>query len=294
MKLIIVSSILVTVCFGSPLQSNSDTVANCGVPAVKPDTSSNIAGGKDAIPYSWPWQVAVYSPANYTPGYPVTNEGYFGASLIANQWLMTSGWNVLVFPNANFTAKLGVFNKNKVDEPGEQIISVAEVHVHPMFNFRESAYDVALLKLARPVEYTDHISPICLPTLREALPDAGTTVFQAGWGMTSDKPGSEMATLRQTNIPIVSEEKCKQRNGDRVEKRLLFCAGLDEGGRGQCFGGDLGNPLVWEDPKSGTWKQIGIASYGNGFLCAPPNFPYPTFCKLSLFMDFVSEKIGNL
>jgi len=292
MKLIIVSSILATFCFGSPLQSNPDTVANCGVPAVKPDTSSNVAGSKDAIPYSWPWQVAVHYPRNYTPGYPVTEEGYFGASLIANQWLMTSAMNVLVYPNANYTAKLGVFNKNKIDESGEQIITVAEIHVHPMYDFGESAYDIALLKLARPVEFTDHISPICLPTLGEALPDAGTTVFLAGWGATDDD-GSETATLRQTSIPIVSEAKCKQRNGDRIEKRLLFCAGLDEGGRGHCYGGDVGNPLVWQDPKSGMWKQIGIASLGTG-LCATPDFPYPTFSKLSLFMDFVREKVGNL
>jgi len=292
MKLIIISSLLVTV-FCSPLQSIANTAASCGVPAVKPDISSNIAGGKDAIPYSWPWQVAVHYPANYTPGYPVTNEGYFGASLISNQWIMTSALNLEVYPHANYTAKLGVLNKNKDNEVGEQIITVAEVHVHPKFDEFSLTYDIALLKLSRPVQYTDHISPICLPSKDEVVPDAGTTVFLAGWGSVN-RDGGDTDTLRQVNIPIVSEEKCKQKNGDRVAERILFCAGVDEGGKGQCFDGDLGDPLVIQDQKTGTWKQIGIASYGNGYLCAPRGYPYPMFSKVSALLDFINEKVGNL
>ena len=43
---------------------------------------------------------------------------------------------------------------------------VTKVHLHPYYRFSPQAdrYDVAVLKLDRPVKYQPHILPICLPS----------------------------------------------------------------------------------------------------------------------------------
>ena len=46
---------------------------------------------------------------------------------------------------------------------------VTRVHLHPYYRFSPQAdrYDVAVLKLDRPVRYEPHILPICLPNKNE-------------------------------------------------------------------------------------------------------------------------------
>jgi len=55
--------------------------------------------------------------------------------------------------------------------------------VHPNFKFSPAAdrFDVAVLRLDRPVQYAPHIAPICLPEAgRDPAP--GTQAYVAGWG----------------------------------------------------------------------------------------------------------------
>jgi len=289
MKCIIIVCILATICFCSPFKSEE-----CGRPAVTPDTSTNVIGGKDAIPYSWPWQVAVavYYPKD-SPVFHANNEFYFGASLISDQWLVTSAYPVYKHGVASNKAKLGVFDKTRIDEPGEKVIEIEEVHIHPKFNYTLSINDIALLKLKTPVQFTDHVSPICLPaTQDEELPDADTAMFLAGWGYTKVGEGGETQTLKQTNVPLVSTEQCKKRNGEATPTQTQFCAGLDEGGRGPCWDGDIGGPLMYQDPITKVWKQIGIASNGN--TCALPEDGYPTYTKVSAFLDFIRANVMDL
>lgn len=73
--------------------------------------------------------------------------------------------------------------------------------VHPNFKFSPAAdrYDVAVLRLDRPVQYAPHIAPICLPEAGRD-PSPGTQAYVAGWGTTISE---------ETNgplIPVLSSE----------------------------------------------------------------------------------------
>lgn len=59
---------------------------------------------------------------------------------------------------------------------------VREIRVHPYFKFTPQAdrFDVAVLRLDRPVHYMPHISPICLPEKNEDF--LGQYGWAAGWG----------------------------------------------------------------------------------------------------------------
>lgn len=62
---------------------------------------------------------------------------------------------------------------------------VAKKLVHPKYNFFTYEYDLALVKLDKPLEFAPHISPICLPASDDLLIGENATV--TGWGRLSEK-----------------------------------------------------------------------------------------------------------
>jgi len=279
MKFVILSA-LVAVALASPVPQ--DAPAQCGDPAVKPDTTK-IVGGKDAIPYSWPWQVALFKKPVFGTSYQ-----FCAGTIISPEWVVTAGhcfYNDDKNPQ-KYQVKLGVFNKSSDTEPGEVELGVSEIHVNPQYNPSQITYDITLLKLASPVTYSDHISPICLPAQGEALPAAGTGVFVTGWGATS-QGGPDSPTLKQVNVPLVSDDDCKAAYPGQIYPDTQFCAGLKQGGKDSCQG-DSGGPVVYQDPKTGNWKQLGITSWGNG--CAQPNY-YGVYSKVSAYIDFINQYV---
>jgi len=292
---------LLAVSLANPLAQEDKTSIKCGTPATKPDTSSDIVGGVDAIPYSWPWQVALFR-RDYDDEY----EFFCGGTLISNQWVMSAGHCFYTYGTPNspdkYQVRLGVFNKTYEDEPGEVILNISAFHVHPKYgNVKESGnpiYDVSLLKLKEPVQFTDHISPICLPsTLDEKLPEPGTGSFITGWGYIKESVGPTSDTLQQVGIPLVAAQPCRENYkevpGKKVDinENIEFCYGFEKGGKAQCLG-DSGGPLAFQDPNDeGRWKQLGIISWSEG--CARPKL-YGVVSKVSAFMDFIREYVKDL
>jgi len=279
-----------TVCFANPLQKEA---AKCGVPAIKPDTSTNIIGGKDAIPYSWPWQASVAR---------TRNETYFshtcGGTLISNQWLLCAGHCFGDTKVVNYVIKFGVFNQFKDNEPGELVVKVAEIHVHPKFATQSPKYDISLVKLAKPIEFTDHISPVCLPTQQdEEQPEGGTNIFLTGWGKTkpgfSGNPNIPVSDiLKQVAIPILAKDKCESLVGSAVGK-VSLCFGGPGTGKSACFG-DSGGPAVMQDKANdGRFKQIGITSRGLGLEGATCT-GYSIYTKISSSLDFIKQYVKDL
>jgi len=278
-----ITSLSIIICLANAVPMFKRNV-KCGIPAIKPDTSSDIVGGKEAIPYSWPWQTVV--------GHASRNDQICGGALISPQWVMTAAH--CVYDKAKpgtYQVKLGVHSKYRNDERGEQIRSVTELYAHPNFSYDSAnmTHDFALLKLESPVNYTDHISPVCLPSSLQELPGAGSAIFVTGWGKTKqDGPDSDI--LLQVSLPLQSIEKCKAAYPGNIWEDAQFCAGLDKGGKDSC-NGDSGGPAVFQDPVTGMWSQIGVVSWGKG--CAQP-MQYGIYSKVSAFIDFIEKHVTDL
>jgi len=293
MKLLIVL-LSATFCFVNAVPLGQAPKAKCGSPAVKPDTSTNIIGGKTAIPYSWPWS-AVFCEKQR----PGECNLQCGGTLISNQWIMTAGH--CFDPNTNpagYSFKLGVFNQTHNDEEGEQVLDISEFHIHPKYNGGGGqvppTFDISLAKLKTPVEFTDHISPVCLPEKDKDLPAAGTPLFLTGWGRTQNSVFVGASnTLQQVSVPVVPSDKCKRFLWDQ-EFDTIFCVGFDEGGKGSCSG-DSGGPAVYQDPaNNGQWTQIGITSFGKGSMFQPCSGEYSGYSKVSKYIDFIHEYVKDL
>jgi secreted trypsin-like serine protease len=200
---------------------------------------------------------------------------------------------------SRYTVKLGVFSHHKNDEPGEQIRKVVEVQIHPKYvNALPSklVYDIALLKLEKPVQFTDHISPVCLPTEQdEEVPAAGTAIIETGWGDT-EEGGDTSEKLQQVTDSISSFQKCKEIYGKlskpfTLDPKVHFCNGLGDDGKGSCQG-DSGGPAVVQDPANdNAWKQIGIISAAVG--CARGQYG-AVKSKVSAYVDFIKTHVKDL
>ncbi|KAH8412454.1 hypothetical protein KR009_002319, partial [Drosophila setifemur] len=78
-----------------------------------------------------------------------------------------SGANVILFGDWRSNADIGASDCRAMGatqcSPVPQELEIEELAVHPLFNDNWRDYDIAVAKLARSVELTDYVQPICLP-----------------------------------------------------------------------------------------------------------------------------------
>jgi len=260
---------------------------NCGKPAIKPDTSTNILGGKDAVPHSWPWQVQI----------ELNGKPWCAGTLIEDQWVLTAAQCIkAVDPGKpdqwKYKVRLGAHDRSNKNEAGVKVVDVSEVKAHPQYNAKQGKNDVALLKLKTKVVFTDNISPVCLPaTQGEDLPADETNTFVVGWGRTSGTAPDQSNTLKQTFLPLVAQDECSNPDRNKYVDDTLFCAGGGDQGRSAC-GGDNGGPALIEPAAdgAGAWKQVGIFSYVEKANCAQPGFT--VFTRVSSFVTWINQQIA--
>lgn len=75
------------------------------------------------------------------------------------------------------------FSKQQEEYPFVERM-VAKKVVHPKYNFFTYEYDLALVRLDKPLDFAPHISPICLPASDDLLIGENATV--TGWGRLSE------------------------------------------------------------------------------------------------------------
>lgn len=128
---------------------------------------------------------------------------------------------------------------------------------------KSQQHDIALLRLARSVEYSDFIKPICLPTTKELLGETfvGTNATVSGWGKTETK--SESKIKLKLKLPVKSNRECQQvYTSERVTlSNGHICAGGMKG-KDSCTG-DSGGPLMnYVALNDVNWYVTGIVSFG--------------------------------
>ncbi|KAH7933166.1 hypothetical protein HPB49_009768 [Dermacentor silvarum] len=119
-------------------------------------------------------------------------------------------------------------------------------------------YDIALVKLDVPINFTDKVRPICLPEKGNDLLRNGEC-FATGWGQT--RGSGSFATLKQAPMSELPFQECRNAGGlvfRELNEHDTFCAGDPHGEHGVCHG-DSGGPLFCA--KDGTgWSVQGVAN----------------------------------
>lgn len=79
-----------------------------------------------------------------------------------------------------FTVILGLHSQSEDDQP-QQTFGVEKVIPHEMFRTNMANSDIMLVKLDRPVELNEYISPVCLIDPDIDI-EEGRHAYVTGWG----------------------------------------------------------------------------------------------------------------
>ncbi|CAH2257139.1 CLIP domain-containing serine protease 2-like [Pararge aegeria] len=236
-----------------------------------------------------PWMALLQNKQSVLDGF------YCGGSLISSRYVVTaahciqgpmlpSRWKVT-------HVRLGEWNTSSVwdcfrgacnkalDVPVEQSIVHEGYERYDLNQFN----DIALLRLAHVVPFSDFISPICLPTNPSLKKNTfeGWELVVAGWGKTGK---SEYSPVKlKLTVPVVKNPTCKiiYKLSMRDVDENQICAGGEEH-KDSCRG-DSGGPLMGQ--VHGNWMLLGVVSYGPS-PCGSPGWP-GVYTRVTNYVDWI-------
>ncbi|XP_045109838.1 serine protease 27-like isoform X4 [Portunus trituberculatus] len=258
-------------------------VSGCGTPRIS-QFAKRIIGGDEARFGEFPWQAHIRI------------SGYQCGGVLVNHFFVATAAHCVHKARLNqITVHLGEFDTKDTGEHEEPLpketFAVVEKRIHPMFKYmltQPDRYDIAVLRLNRPVIYRANILPICLPDPNDNF--IGDVGIVAGWGKTDNSFGKTGTNiLRKVLVPIISNDECLSWHHHKgIDVKLhyeMFCAGHSQGKMDACLG-DSGGPLVVE--KDGRWVLAGITSAGFG--CAVDHQP-GIYHKVSVTAGWVTGSV---
>jgi len=277
--LVLIAVILMIIDEGASLANDN----MCGVNKYGV-AQDKIVGGQEAKPNQYPWLVSLW----YNDDYYETDSHQCGAVIINKQFLLTAAHCFIEYSDASqWRALLGEHDFTK-EEGTEVWRNFEKIIVHEKYDMYENVNDIALIKLANPVEPLPSddmtINTICLPSAEDNF--AGIKCTVAGWGRLRDY-GELPSALQEVELPVFDWEKC---NAYRYYKNRVWdtniCAGLDEGGKDSCQG-DSGGPLICTK-SNGKVYLSGVVSWGMG--CAGRNSP-GVYTDPTKYLDWIGQTV---
>uniref|UniRef100_A0A8C2N213 Transmembrane protease serine 5 n=1 Tax=Cricetulus griseus TaxID=10029 RepID=A0A8C2N213_CRIGR len=162
---------------------------------------------------------------------------------------------------------------------------VEKIIPHPLYSAQNHDYDVALLQLRTPLNFSDTVGAVCLPAKEQHFP-RGSQCWVSGWGHTDPSHTYSSDTLQDTVVPLLSTHLCNSScmYSGALTHRMLCAGYLD--GRADACQGDSGGPLVC--PSGDMWHLVGVVSWGRG--CAEPNRP-GVYAKVAEFLDWIHDTV---
>jgi len=229
-------------------------VASCSSRNLDP----RIVGGDYARENQFPHQIAIF----------YKNSLRCGGSIINESWVLTAAHCLLGQAGLSICAGTISLNDCKVKR------NVIEEFQHEKYgNFMN---DIALLRLDRPLEFSDAVMPIEIA--KEEIP-VNSTVVISGWGRTSSG-GPIPVNLKYNSLETLSQDDCARRTG--MNFKGLICL-AHERGNGAC-NGDSGGSAMFED------KLVGVANFVIG-ACGTNN--PDGYAKVSYFSDWILQKTSS-
>ncbi|XP_064479513.1 chymotrypsinogen A-like [Ornithodoros turicata] len=261
----------------------------CGVPVIQPieAVEDRIVAGEEARPGSWPWQVSLQAAGIEPMGHEC------GGSLINSEWVVTAQHCTDGTKASEMIVKAGCHDLT-AREDTVQTRKVSKIIRHPAYFAHSKDSDISLIKLRTPVNFTDHVQPICLPKNMFSVPAIGSKCYTTGWGLT--KGTGHWTRLKQTPVVIMPFESCDTEAIASYGKtrRRSICGTAPNGVAGACSG-DSGGPLVCQN-QHGTWTLHGVSSLVTTnsvieALCGMGD--HPVWVRVSAFLSWIQDAVRS-
>ncbi|KAM3520308.1 hypothetical protein MY4038_009470 [Beauveria bassiana] len=220
-----------------------------------------------------------------------TKTHYCGGMLLDSTTVLTANHCILPYTDAGFV----VAGKTDLEATGGVTVKISTLqrHLHKAWSKEDvetnnKMGDIAIIKLATPIEKSDDIDYAPLPA-SDAVPDGSEELVGVGWGQNIISELGEPKFLVPKRAEVLLEQqpldKCldPRRSGDIS---TLICAGKP--GKTVCSG-DSGGPLI--DSKTGTVVGIVSATYSNseGLGCTDAAIS----TRVGSYLDFINENLGQ-
>ena len=142
-----------------------EPACECGL-----QSTSRVIGGNTTKPNEYPWAVYVSSPISNC-----------GGSVIGPLSILTAAHcvrnGITMLPASEVTVTVGMHGYGSGTD-----LKVVAIHKSPDYKPANAIdYDIAILKLAEPLQYSKIVSPICIPVEKKEYHFRFLTL--AGWGM---------------------------------------------------------------------------------------------------------------
>ncbi|EGU54777.1 secreted peptidase [Vibrio nigripulchritudo ATCC 27043] len=249
------------------------TFGTAFVQAEENSVQPRIIGGAEVAHSSVPYQVALQTPSGFQ---------FCGGTIIARDWVLTAAHCLDGKSASGVQIRIGVSDLRT--NQGEKH-NVSQFIVHEGWGTSGISNDIALLKLATPVDAKYKIAKLPTPEIKARLASLGSSVKVSGWGQTvTGDPSGGSDVLKATNLNIISNSECTQ---------LINLPGISvpkdnicgyKARTSSCYG-DSGGPFV---KQSGSdYYLIGAVSWGQPGCAAAT-----AFADVTQFVPWISQKSG--
>ncbi|XP_066516063.1 coagulation factor X [Hoplias malabaricus] len=244
------------------------------IPEVSGDT--RIVNGEDCFPGDCPWQALLVNEDKI---------GFCGGTIL-NEYFILSAAHCMN-QSRSITVILGEFD-TLTREGREMTHAVDQVLVHVSYVPETYHNDIALIKLVKPIKFTEYIIPACLPE-RDF---AERVLMQQPDGMVSGfgriyEGGPQSTILQKLTVPFVDRATCMESTKFKISNRM-FCAGYDRETKDACQG-DSGGPHVTK--YKNTWFVTGVVSWGEGCARRGKFGVYTQVSKYIKWIESVMDKV---
>uniref|UniRef100_H0WUH4 Transmembrane serine protease 13 n=1 Tax=Otolemur garnettii TaxID=30611 RepID=H0WUH4_OTOGA len=246
--------------------------SHCGLRAI----TGRIVGGALASESKWPWQVSLH--------YGTTH--ICGGTLIDAQWVLTAAHCFFVTREKMLDGWKVYAGTNNLQQLPEAA-SISQIIINSNYTDEEDDYDIALMRLSKPLTLSAHIHPACLPMYGQTF-SLNETCWITGFGKTKETDGRSSYRTERVCVCVclcfMCSELCLD---DSYLTPRMMCAGDLRGGRDSCQG-DSGGPLVCE--QNSRWYLTGVTSWGTG--CGQKNKP-GVYTKVTEVLPWIYSKMES-
>ncbi|GJQ81845.1 hypothetical protein Trydic_g9872 [Trypoxylus dichotomus] len=215
--------------------------------------------------------------------------GDCGGSLISEIFVLTAAHCVVrvdsKLPKMVRLGKIDLFGNE--DKVAAQDVPVKETIIHPDYKHIEKHNDIALLRLSRPVKFSENVKAVCLHSRNELPPG----LIVAGWGVINKETEETSRFLQKAYVTPFDLVKCNQTYSDAPQKKIILDSQLCAFSPTQdTCQGDSGGPIQIENKKNTPETPlilVGVTSYGRGCAGTTPS----VYTRVSSYIDWIESHV---
>ncbi|KAK8378547.1 hypothetical protein O3P69_011208 [Scylla paramamosain] len=245
---------------------------------------SKIVNGEYTEPNEYPWQVMLNM--RWTDG----KQRTCGGSIINEEWILTAAHCTfrtnhaqtnLLYPSVRVLVGAHIFTKPSAT--GGYWVPASSVHMNPGYTL---STDIALIKLRKPLTFSDKIAPICLPpSTWSPLSFEDEPLTLTGWGRI--ETGGMSYKLKEYDTVGYNFPACNAFYGYNLKETQMCTDGSEE--KHTCSG-DSGGPVMFTE-SNGRIYQAGVISFGATNTCRDKSPDGQV--RVAAFADWIDEVMAE-